>query len=67
MLLVERREVNRARRCTGGAFEGADQLVEAGIKAILSYAPITINVTQDVCVQYIDPVIHLQRMTYYLT
>jgi redox-sensing transcriptional repressor len=49
------------------AQKAADQLVEAGVQAILNYAPITINVPQDVCVQYIDPVIHLQRMTYYLT
>lgn len=44
----------------------ADILVKAGIKAILNYAPITLNVPPDVQVQYIDPVIHLQRMTYYL-
>lgn len=43
-----------------------DQLVEAGIKAILNYAPITVTAPPDVQVQYIDPVIHLQRMTYYL-
>lgn len=44
----------------------ADQLVEAGVRAILNYAPLSLNVPQDVHVQYIDPVIHLQRMTYYL-
>lgn len=44
----------------------AEKLVEAGIRAILNYAPITINVPNHVYVQYIDPVIHLQRMTYYL-
>lgn len=43
-----------------------DQLVEAGIKAILNYAPIHLNVPPGVQVQNIDPVIHLQRMTYYL-
>ena len=48
------------------AQEIADQLVRAGIKAILNYAPISINVPEDVHVQYIDPVTHLQRMTYYL-
>ena len=48
------------------AQEIADQLVKAGIKAILNYAPISINVPRDVRVQYIDPVTHLQRMTYYL-
>jgi redox-sensing transcriptional repressor len=44
----------------------ADRLVEAGVKAILNYAPVSLNVPSDVHVQYIDPVIHLQRMTYYL-
>jgi len=44
----------------------ADQLVKAGIKAILNYAPISLNVPSNVHVQYIDPVTHLQRMTYYL-
>ncbi|MCY4145145.1 MAG: redox-sensing transcriptional repressor Rex [Chloroflexi bacterium] len=44
----------------------ADQLVAAGIKAILNYAPININVPPNVQIQYIDPVAHLQRMTYYL-
>jgi redox-sensing transcriptional repressor len=44
----------------------ADQLVEAGVRAILNYAPLSLNVPPEVHVQYIDPVIHLQRMTYYL-
>ena len=44
----------------------ADQLVKAGVKAILNYAPISLNVPRGVHVQYIDPVTHLQRMTYYL-
>lgn len=48
------------------AQEIADQLVKAGVKAILNYAPISLNVPDDVRVQYIDPVTHLQRMTYYL-
>jgi redox-sensing transcriptional repressor len=43
-----------------------DSLVGAGAKAILSYAPITVAVPEDVRVQYIDPVAHLQHMTYYL-
>jgi len=43
-----------------------DRLVEAGIKAILNYAPISLSVPEDVRVQYIDPVIHLQSMTYYI-
>jgi len=44
----------------------ADQLIKAGVKAILNYAPISLYVPADVYVQYIDPAIHLQRMTYYL-
>jgi redox-sensing transcriptional repressor len=44
----------------------AEQLVEAGIQAILNYAPINLNVPNNVRVQYIDPSIHLQRMTYFL-
>jgi redox-sensing transcriptional repressor len=43
-----------------------DELVKAGVKAILNYAPININVPEDVHVQHTDPVTHLQRMTYYL-
>ena len=41
-------------------------LSEAGVKSILNYAPINITVPSGVRVQYIDPVLHLQRMTYYL-
>ncbi len=44
----------------------ARTMVDAGIKAILNYAPITITVPPYVRVQYIDPVVGLQRMTYYL-
>jgi len=44
----------------------AAQLVEAGVRAILNYAPISLSVPPGVHVQYIDPAAHLQRMTYYL-
>jgi len=44
----------------------ADLCVSAGIHAILNYAPITLRVPEGVRVQHIDPVMHLQRMTYYL-
>lgn len=44
----------------------ADLLVEAGVQAILNYAPINIIVPADVQIQYIDPVTHLQHMTFYL-
>lgn len=48
------------------AQELADRLVEAGVHAILTYAPISISVPEGVQVQYSDPVVQLQRMTYYL-
>ena len=48
------------------AQEIAEMLVKAGVKAILNYAPISLNVPDDVRVQHIDPATHLQRMTYYL-
>jgi redox-sensing transcriptional repressor len=48
------------------AQEVADQLIKAGVTAILNYAPINLSVPPGVLVQYIDPVTHLQRMTYYL-
>jgi redox-sensing transcriptional repressor len=44
----------------------ARTMADAGIKAILNYAPITIMVPAGVRVQYIDPAVGLQRMTYYL-
>jgi redox-sensing transcriptional repressor len=43
-----------------------DALVQAGIKSILNYAPISLSVPVDVHVQNVDPVIYLQRMAYYL-
>jgi redox-sensing transcriptional repressor len=41
-------------------------LVEAGVRAILNYAPINLTVPAGVLTQYFDPAIHLQRMSYYL-
>jgi redox-sensing transcriptional repressor len=43
-----------------------DMLVEAGVRAVLNYAPITLSVPEHVRVQHIDPVTHMQRMTFYL-
>lgn len=44
----------------------ANTLVEAGVKAILNYAPVSLQVPPDVRVQYNDPAAQLQRMAYYL-
>ncbi len=44
----------------------AELLIESGINSILCYAPITLSVPASVRVEYIDPVVHFQHMTYYL-
>lgn len=44
----------------------SEMLVKAGINSILCYAPITLNLPATVRVEYIDPVIHFQHMTFYL-
>jgi redox-sensing transcriptional repressor len=48
------------------AQEVIDRLVESGIKAILSYAPVATQTPSDVHLRSIDPVLALQSMTYYL-
>ena len=50
----------------GAAQRVANQLVEAGLNSVLCYAPITLSVPSHVRVEYIDPVVHFQHMTYYL-
>lgn len=44
-----------------------DRLVAVGIRSILSYAPIHLKVPPEVEISYSDPVVQLQRMTYYLS
>lgn len=48
------------------AQEVTNQLIEAGVQGILNYAPVSLTVPEGVKVQYIDPAIGLQRITYYL-
>lgn len=48
------------------AQEVTDQLVAGGVRAILSYAPIVLQVPDNVWVRYIDPVAVVHSMTYYL-
>jgi len=48
------------------AQEVTDQLIEAGVQGILNYAPVSLSVPEGVKVQYIDPAVGLQRITYYL-
>jgi redox-sensing transcriptional repressor len=49
------------------AQEVVDRLIKAGVKMILNYAPINLKVPQGIRMRVIDPVIELQRMTYYLS
>lgn len=44
----------------------ADQLIAAGVRAILNYAPIVLRVPDNVWVREIDPVAVLHSMTFYL-
>lgn len=48
------------------AQEVTDILVDAGVRAILNYAPITLRTPESVWVRYIDPLAALHSMTYYL-
>jgi redox-sensing transcriptional repressor len=43
-----------------------DALVKAGVRGILNYAPINLTVPENIQVQNVDPVVHLQRITFYI-
>ena len=43
-----------------------DELVAAGVRAILNYAPIAVRVPPSVRCRNVDPVVYLHAMTYYL-
>ena len=49
------------------AQEVIDDLVAAGVKAILNYAPKSALTPSDVRIRNVDPVVSLQSMTYYLS
>jgi redox-sensing transcriptional repressor len=44
----------------------AEKMVDAGIGAILNYAPVPLSLPDHIQVQYVDPVVRLQRMTYFM-
>ena len=48
------------------AQEVAEKLIVTGIRAILNYAPISLTLPSYVKVQSMDPLSHLQQMSYYL-
>lgn len=45
----------------------ADLLIQGGVRAILCYAPITLSLPDNIRVEYIDPLLALQSMTYYIS
>jgi redox-sensing transcriptional repressor len=65
---IEQSGVRLAMVCVpaAAAQDVTNLLVKAGVKAILNYAPISLSVPAGVRVQYLDPSIGLQRMTYYM-
>ena len=65
-VMAERAQIAILAVPAAAAQEITDTLVEAGVRAILTYAPISLAVPKDVHVQYSDPVVQLQRMTFYL-
>ena len=48
------------------AQETAENLVDAGIHAILNYAPVSLTLPENIHVDNIDPIVKLEHMTYYL-
>jgi redox-sensing transcriptional repressor len=44
----------------------SEKLIEAGIQAILCYTPTSLSLPANVRVEYLDPVLRLQQMTYFL-
>ncbi len=66
--VIQKEGIKIAMLCVpaSSAQDVADKLVKAGVGGILNYAPVSLSVPENVKVQYLDPVIGLQRMTYYL-
>lgn len=48
------------------AHDVIDDLVNAGITAILNYAPIYIKTPEGVQIEHIDPAVHLQKLSYFI-
>jgi redox-sensing transcriptional repressor len=49
------------------AQEIADRAIKAGVISILCYSSTSISAPSKIHIEYIDPVLHLQRMTYYMS
>ena len=48
------------------AQEVADKMVKAGIKAILNFAPVSLNVPKDVRVRDLDCIAELRSLAYFI-
>ncbi len=48
------------------AQEVCDRLINNGVRAILNYAPVSLKVPEGIQLATVDPVLKLQKMTYYL-
>jgi len=44
----------------------AEQLVAAGVTGILNYAPVNVTLPEEIVVRSVDPVSHLQQITFYM-
>lgn len=44
----------------------ADQLAQASVTGILNYAPVSVSVPDQIVVRSVDPVSHLQQITFYM-
>lgn len=66
--IVPRRDIHIALLAVppAKAHEVTDMLVEAGVRAILNYAPVTLKVPEGVWVRQMDPLAALASMTFYL-
>ena len=51
---------------SSAAQEVTDSLVKAGVKGILSFSPVNLNVPKDVVVQYVDLTSELQTLLYFM-
>jgi redox-sensing transcriptional repressor len=49
------------------AQEVTERLFKTDVEAILCYAPTSLSVPKSIKVEYIDPVLHLQHMTFYVS
>jgi redox-sensing transcriptional repressor len=50
----------------GSAQKVCDQMVDAGLRAILNFAPIRVRAPEDVLVKTVDLKVHLEELCFFL-